>query len=120
MRFVASRKVNCRTAFPGRLFDSTAWKSRPTNVFHNESDSKKSLRQVPAGGRPDGRFVAAAGYHGEVRIWDPKDPASLARFRAHRGAVQSLDFSPDSKRLVTAGSDSTIVVWDVEKLIRER
>lgn len=56
----------------------------------------------------------AAGYaDGTIRTFDGRHPAATARVQAHRGAVQSLSFSPDGRRLVTTGAaDLAVRLWD--------
>ena len=57
---------------------------------------------------------------GDVRLWDVANGTQLARVVAHRGAVQSITFSSDGKRLATGGADARAFVWDVERLISGR
>jgi WD40 repeat protein len=38
----------------------------------------------------------------------------IADFEGHRGLDYSAEFSPDGKRIVTAGSDNTARIWDIE------
>src|SRR5262249_14911133 len=49
---------------------------------------------------------------GDVRVWDARDGAAVRTFEAHAGRASCLAFSPDSKRLVSAGGDGTFNVWD--------
>jgi WD40 repeat protein len=65
---------------------------------------------------PDGAWIAATNYsNNNVDLWRrealKEGPQVLA---AHRGDVNSLRFSGDSRRLVTASSDRTAIVWSVE------
>lgn len=57
----------------------------------------------------DGRWIAAAaqpGYAPVVWLWDRKAPATPARaLPAHLDTIVGLDFSSDSRFLLTAGSD---------------
>jgi eukaryotic-like serine/threonine-protein kinase len=90
---------------------------------------------------PDNASLASAGPDGTVKVWDattgrPPHPllalgspplalAALANawvaatgpeirtLMGHRGAVTSAVFSPDGKRLASAGEDGTVVVCDV-------
>lgn len=39
-------------------------------------------------------------------------PNTLLTYRGHTGAVQSVDWSPDGTRVVSAGDDAQVHVWD--------
>lgn len=66
---------------------------------------------------PDGRWLATGGASdGLVRLWDMKAPEPAANpvvLHGQRGWVRSLDFSADSRRLVSGGSDGLAMVWDL-------
>jgi WD40 repeat protein/serine/threonine protein kinase len=62
--------------------------------------------------------LMAAGYRlGEIRIWDTKNWAELARWRAHPSVVLGLDFSLDGKLLASGGTDCRIQIWDLTTLL---
>jgi dipeptidyl aminopeptidase/acylaminoacyl peptidase len=74
---------------------------------------------------PDGRLVITAGDDGTARIWEAAGGAPLAELRGHgkpvgsarfgpsagRVVVNSAAFSPDGRRVVTAGDDGTARVY---------
>ena len=64
----------------------------------------------------DGQTVGAglAAPNGLVNLWKVGDSTLISTLLGHRGSrVQSLAFSPDGSRLVTASADATIKVWSV-------
>src|SRR5262249_32877766 len=65
----------------------------------------------------DGRSVATAGEDGDTRIYDTASRRQVAVLAAGDMAVDSAAFSPDGRRIVTAGltADWTGVarIWDV-------
>ena len=75
---------------------------------------------------PDGQFLATAGADETVQIAKivvedsgakappPVRVIRLARvLRGHRGAVTSVRFSPDGKRLASTSRDGTVKLWNV-------
>ena len=65
---------------------------------------------------PDGNLVATAGYDGHVKIFDSKSHALLRDISAHLPTAVNfgtLEFFPDSKHLLTSGSDSMDRIWEV-------
>ncbi|MBI2925631.1 MAG: protein kinase [Verrucomicrobia bacterium] len=62
---------------------------------------------------PDGRLLAAATTQGAVKVWNVPALREVGEFRARSHALFALAFSPDSRRLATAGDgDEAIKLWD--------
>jgi WD40 repeat protein/transcriptional regulator with XRE-family HTH domain len=62
----------------------------------------------------DGRYWAAAGKQGEVRVWEARGQTLYRVWQAHTGMVWSLAFSPDGRTLATGSHDGSIKSWDLE------
>ena len=61
---------------------------------------------------PDGRSITVAGdFH--APIWDARTGELVAELIGHNGLIESVDWSPDSSRLLTGSNDGTVRVWDV-------
>ena len=53
---------------------------------------------------------------GTVSVYDLASRAELRRLAGHRGWVMAVAFSPDGRRLVSGGADTTALAWDVSAL----
>jgi WD40 repeat protein len=62
---------------------------------------------------PTGRMVANARADGPIELAESATGEVRRRFTGHRGAARVLGFTPDGSRLLTAGDDHTVLVWDV-------
>ncbi len=85
------------------------------SVQHQSQSSGKVLavnfshdgeHYVIAGGLP--------GVFGEATLFRTRDGNKLQSFGEHRDVLYDAVFSPDNKRLATAGYDRTIRLWDAE------
>ncbi|NXV44720.1 CFA52 protein, partial [Uria aalge] len=70
----------------------------------------------------DGVYVASGqvtfmGFKADIILWDFQKEELLARLSLHKGNVEDLAFSPNSRYLVSLGGqdDGSVVVWDVAK-----
>jgi WD40 repeat protein len=73
----------------------------------------------------DGKRLVSASNDGSVRLWDATTGQPLRVWRGHEGkrpirvwrfadaGVKTLDISADGRRVVSAGSDECIKLWDV-------
>ncbi len=63
---------------------------------------------------PDGKRIAS-GCSGKsndlLHLWDAATGEHLYSYRGHQDRVTALDWSPDSTRIVSAGTDNTLDVW---------
>ncbi|XP_037047161.1 prolactin regulatory element-binding protein [Bradysia coprophila] len=63
---------------------------------------------------PNGKLMATGGTDGVVRVWKFPRMTKLMEFKKHTKEVDDLDFSPDSKKLVSIAKDGLGVLWDIE------
>lgn len=61
----------------------------------------------------DGRTIATSKRDGTIALYESASHHVRRTLAGHRGNARVLGFTPDGTRLLTAGSDHTILVWDV-------
>lgn len=88
------------------------------NTRTGRVDRSFHVRVRPWWGRtafaPDGRTLAyLADKDHTIHLLDMATGRERGRFTSDQGAVNDLAFSPDGKRLTSAGYNATALVWDV-------
>src|SRR5262249_25773809 len=81
------------------------WDTATGKCIHVIKDSPASTLTSS----PDGRFL---GVSAGVQIWDTVKWTKVQTCKGHRGSVEGLVFSPDSKVLYSSSFDQTIRYWD--------
>lgn len=62
---------------------------------------------------PDGKLLAARNQEMEIQILDVATHEVLCQIEGHEQTIQTIDFSPDSKLLVTAaGENESVKIWE--------
>jgi WD40 repeat protein len=62
---------------------------------------------------PDGKRIAIARDDAAIELWDIDANKLLATWAGHRGRITSLAFAASGNRVVSASTDSTVMLWSV-------
>jgi WD40 repeat protein len=62
---------------------------------------------------PDGKILAAA--RAAISLWDVESGKIIRTLEGHRDFVRALAFSPEGRRLASAGMDESIRVWNFDE-----
>jgi WD40 repeat protein len=61
----------------------------------------------------EGRLASVIGADGVVRVWDAATDRVIGAWPGHQGEAVWVGFAPDATRLVSAGLDGRVDVWDL-------
>ncbi|MBI2808013.1 MAG: DUF1513 domain-containing protein [Planctomycetes bacterium] len=74
-------------------------------------DLPRSLAKPALAFAPHGQWIAFAHREGEIMLLETVTGKPIHTFKGHRGFISSLAFSPDSRRLLSGGRDTTALLW---------
>lgn len=66
----------------------------------------------------DGKLLAAPDMKGNIYVWETANATRRCELRSPSEKAELLAFSPDGKRLASAGTDATTIVWDIEYFLK--
>ncbi|CAL4920225.1 unnamed protein product [Urochloa decumbens] len=96
-------------------------------VWHGKSGKElgtvdtNQLKNNMADISPNGRFIAAAAFTADVKVWEivyskdssVKEVNKVMQLKGHKSAVTCLCFAPNSEQIITASKDGSIRVWNI-------
>jgi len=63
----------------------------------------------------NGKFLAAGGDDGHLRVFSFPDLDNVHDFATHDKEIDDIDFNPDSSKICSISKDKRAIVWDVKK-----
>ena len=61
----------------------------------------------------NGKYVATGGTEGIVRLWELESFTMVSEVSGHSNTINSLQWTPDDKQIVSGGEDGSIFLWCV-------
>jgi WD40 repeat protein len=96
---------------------STAATISSISRYNSNSDAVRDIRWSPG----DGTMFATATDSGAIQCWDYRQTkAPLLKIAAHEKPCYAVDWHPDGKHIVSAGTDKQIKVWDFSSSAERR
>ncbi|KAK4418765.1 Peptidyl-prolyl cis-trans isomerase FKBP43 [Sesamum alatum] len=99
--------------------DIILWHGKTGKVLgHTDTNQLKNTMATIS---PNGRFIAAAAFTADVKVWEivyskdgsVKEILNVMQLKGHKSAVTWLCFSPNSEEIITASKDGSIRKWNI-------
>ncbi|GAB4376354.1 MAG: AAA-like domain-containing protein [Elainellaceae cyanobacterium] len=65
----------------------------------------------------DGILIASASNDRSIKLWR-SDGTLVATLNGHTGSVSKVEFSADGRKLISASTDGTAIIWDLNTVIQ--
>ncbi|KAH1108640.1 hypothetical protein J1N35_012408 [Gossypium stocksii] len=99
--------------------DILLWHGRTGKVLGHVDTNQ--LKNTMATISPNGRFLAAAAFTADVKVWEivyakdgsVKEVLNVMQLKGHKSAVTWLCFSPNSEQIITTSKDGSMRVWNI-------
>ncbi|MEO6037113.1 MAG: caspase family protein, partial [Saprospiraceae bacterium] len=94
------------------------WDLREKKMISRDSAAQYNAYNSDIACSPDGKWIAATTGIKSIGLWrcEQNKPPQFVRFlEGHDNGVSSVEFSPDSRLLLSASQDHTVRIWDLEK-----
>lgn len=62
---------------------------------------------------PDGTRFATGGKERHLKVWDTRSVMELFSLEGHQAEIRAIEWSPDSRRLISADKVGKLNVWDI-------
>lgn len=83
---------------------------RPPQPADNVIYTRHFSTVVDGAWSPSGTRVVTAG--ADPHVWNPDDGSAITVLSGHTDAVNTIDWSSDSLRIISASDDNTVRLWD--------
>lgn len=99
--------------------DIILWHGKTGKILGNVDTNQ--LKNTMATISPNGRFIAAAAFTADVKVWEivyskdgsVKEIVRVMQLKGHKSAVTWLCFSPNSEQIITVSKDGSIRIWNI-------
>lgn len=99
-----------RNSNSARLFK---FQIKPSDSVQTDFSNDEPIQRVVRISR-DGQLMATGGMDGHVRVWKFPSMEPVINIEAHSKEIDDLDFSPDSKSVVTISKDGQGIIWNAK------
>lgn len=101
----------------GKLIAGTFWTKNYAKVWNIRTGAEvHTLTDTEAFSvafSPDGQTIAT-GHKSSINLWNLSDGKKIRSFNGHSTPIHQLQFTPDGKMLISAGSDGSLRVWKID------
>ena len=103
-----------------RIWDTATWKLQ--RILKGHDDAVTSVAFLPkshilASGGGKASYPLYSDEPQRIRIWNADTGMQIGAFWGHGTNTSAISFAPDGQRLVSAHDDTTLLVWDVSRIV---